>query len=104
LLDELKLKSVAISFTNDSTSNFNDIENIEFYLSADGNPEVLVASKNPVLDKQNSLNLDINSSENLANYLKANTFTYRIKGTNTAALPAKSLNVKAIWTVKASAK
>jgi hypothetical protein len=104
LLDELKLKSVAISFTNDSTSNFNDIENMEFYLAADGNPEVLIASKNLVLDNQNTLNLDINNSENLANYLKATTFTYRIKGTNSAVLPAKSLNVKAIWTVKASAK
>ena len=104
LLDELKLKSVTISFTNDSISNFNDVENIEFYIAADGNPEVLIASKNPILDNQNSLSLDINSTENLANYLKATTFTYRIKGTNSAALPAKSLNVKAVWTVKASAK
>jgi len=104
LLDELKLKSVIISFANDSISNFNDIENIEFYLSANGNPEVLIASKNPILDNQNSLSLDINNSENLANYIKSNTFTYRIKGTNSAVLGAKSLNVKAVWNIKASAK
>lgn len=104
LLDELKLKSVVISFEDDSLSNFNAIENIEFYIAADGNPEVLIASKNPILDNQNTLNLDVNNSENLANYLKATTFTYRIKGTNSAALPSKNLHIKATWNVKASAK
>lgn len=104
LLDELKLKSAVISFDQDSVSNFNDVENIQLWLSADGNPEVMIASKNPIADGLNSITLDVNSTENLANYLKATTFTYSIKGTNSNPLPAMNLKANVVWTIKASAK
>lgn len=104
LLDELKLKTATISFENDSQANFDKVENIQIWLSADGNPEVLIASKNPVEKGKNSITLDVNNSDNLANYLKATTFTYRIKGTSSAPLPAMDLKANVTWLIKASAK
>lgn len=104
LLDELKLKTATISFENDSQANFDNVENIQIWLAADGQPEVLIASKNPVEDGKNSITLDVNNSDNLANYLKATTFTYRIKGTSTGPLQKMDLKANVTWNIKASAK
>lgn len=104
LLDELKLKSASVTITNDSMAKFDNVEMIELWLSADGMPEVMIASKNPVPDGLNTIDLNVNSSENLANYIKANSFTYRIKGSNSGPLDAMSLKANVVWVVKASAK
>ncbi len=104
LLDELKLKSATITIDNDSTANFDNVEMIELWLSADGQPEVMIASKNPVADGTNTIKLDVNSTENLATYIKANAFTYKVKGTNSGPLSAMSLKASVVWTIKASAK
>jgi hypothetical protein len=102
-LDELKLKSAKISFASDSMANFDNIENIELWLSADGNPEVLIASKTPIDKGSKSIELTINNTENLANYIKASVFTYTIKGNNTTPIPVMELKVNATWKIKASA-
>ncbi|MBL7837441.1 MAG: hypothetical protein JNM67_07995 [Bacteroidetes bacterium] len=104
LLDELKLKSATVTITNDSNARFDNVEMIELWLSADGMPEVMIASKNPVPDGLNTINLNVNSSENLANYIKANSFTYRVKGTNSGPLSPMTLKANVIWEIKASAK
>jgi len=104
LLDELKLKSASITIENDSMANFNNVEMIELWLAADGQPDVLIATKNPVTDGFNTIVLDVNSTENLANYIKATSFTYKVKGTNSGPLAAMSLKASVIWTIKASAK
>lgn len=104
LLDGLTLKSASVSIENDSTANFNNIEMVELYLSSDGLPEVLIASKNPVADGLNTINLDVNSTENLANYIKANAFTYKVKGTSSGPIPAMTLKANVVWNIKASAK
>jgi hypothetical protein len=104
MLDELKLKSAEVSIEDDSLATFDDIENVELWVSTDGQPEVLLASKNPVSNGLHTVALDVNNSEDLAKYIKADKFTYRIKGTNSAALKAMHLKVHAIWKVKASAK
>lgn len=103
LLDELKLRSAKFTIEDDTLGTFDNIDKIELWLAADQNPEVLIASK-VVTKGLHSLSLDVNTNENLANYLKSATFTYRIKGTNNAPLPAKKLKVEAVWTVKASSK
>lgn len=104
LLDELKLKSANVTIENDSLANFDNVEMIELWLSSDGMPEVLIASKNPVADGLNSISLDVNSTENLANYIKANAFTYKIKGTNSGPMSAMTLKANVVWEIKASAK
>ncbi len=104
MLDELKLKSAVITISNPAGGNFDAVDNVELWISADGSPEVRLASKNPVAKGLNSVTLDVNSTDDLAGYLKAHEFTYRIKGTNNAALSAMTLDVQAIWNVKASKK
>jgi len=104
MLDDLKLKSAKVTIEDDSLAKFDNIENIQLWVSADGQPEVLLASKNPIPDGLHSVTLDVNNTENLANYIKATTFTYRIKGTNTAALSPMNLKIEAVWHVNASAK
>jgi hypothetical protein len=104
MLDELKLKSATFTITNPSGGNFDAVDNVELWISADGSPEVLLASKKPVAKGLNSVSLDVNSSEDLSNYLKAHEFTYRIKGTSNAALSPMDLNIEAIWGAKASKK
>lgn len=103
LLDELKLKTAKINIEDDTIATFDNIDRVELWLAADQNPEVLIASK-AVTKGLHSVSLDVNTNENLANYLKATTFTYRIKGTSNSAIPAMKLKVAAVWTVKASAK
>jgi hypothetical protein len=104
LLDELNLKSATIAIQNDSTANFDAVENIELHLYADNLPDVTIASKNPVSDGLNSINLDVNSTENLAAYIKSNSFSYKITGTNSAPLSPMTLKTTVIWKIKASAK
>ena len=103
LLDELKLRTAKITIEDDSLGNFDKIDKAEIWLSADQQPEVLIASKT-VGKGLHEISLDVNTNENLANYLKAATFTYRIKGTNNTALPPMHLKIDAVWIVKASSK
>lgn len=103
LLDELKVKRVSVTFAEDSAATFDNIDDVSLWISADGSPEVLMASKT-VAKGLHSVDLDINTNENLANYMKATTFTYRIKGTNNAPIQPMVLKVNAVWVAKATAK
>lgn len=103
LLDELRLKSIEIS-TLDSGSNFDPIESLEIWLEAPGKPEVLIAGKNPVPDGLTTVEMEVSNGDNLQDYLKGESFTYRIKGTNSGPVAAMNLKIKAVWGVKASAK
>ena len=104
-LDELKLKSASVAFkTPTQTDNFNGVENIEIWISADGLAPIKLASKTGVADGLTSVSLDVNTTDNLANYIKATTFTYEIKGTNSEPLPAMDLKVITTYNVKASKK
>jgi hypothetical protein len=102
-LDELMLKSAEVVIENPS-QNFDNISKLELYISADGSPEIIIASSNPVPKGANSVALTVNSTENLMNYIKATTFSYRIAGTTTGKLEPMKLTAKAIWKIKASAK
>jgi hypothetical protein len=104
MLDELKIKSAIVTIEEPSGGNFDNCQNVDLWISADGSPEILIASKNPIPKGVSTVSLDLNSTENLANYLKAKEFTYRIKGTNTGDLPAMTMKVDAIWHAKASKK
>lgn len=104
-LDELKLKSATVAFkAPQPTDNFNGVENIEIWISADGLAPIKLASKTGVADGLNSISLDVNTTDNLANYIKATTFTYEIKGSNSEPIPAMDLKVTATYNVKASKK
>ncbi len=105
LLDELKLKSATVLIDSAKAGeNFDKIDNIELLLSADGLPTITIASKNPIAKGSTTVELNVNNSDNLANYIKATTFTYSIKGTNNAPLSPMKLKVKANWNIKASVK
>ncbi len=103
-IEELKLRSVTVSYDGDSSANFDNCETFELWLSADGQPPVMLASKNPIADGLNSVSLDVNSTENLTNYIKSNTFTYTLKGVNSANLPIMNLKADVTFKVKASSK
>lgn len=103
LLDELVLKTASITIENPD-QNFDNISKLELYISADGNPETIIASLNPVPKGSNSVTLSVNSNENLVKYIQATTFTYRVVGTTTGPLDAMNLKIAAIWKIKASAK
>lgn len=106
LLDQLTLKTVSVSIdlSNNPDLNFDGISGLELYISADNQPEVLIASKASIEPGSTEVILDVNSNEDLKPYLSANTFTYRMKGTNTLPIPAMTLNVHASCNVQASAK
>lgn len=105
LLDELKLKSATILIDSAKAGeNFDKVDNIEMLLSADGLPTITLASKNPIAKGSTSIELNVNNSDNLANYLKTTTYTYSIKGTNNAPLSPMKLRIKANWNIKASVK
>ncbi len=102
-IDEIKAKSVSVRFkAPGKTDNFNSIESFEVWLFADGLQPVKIASKDAIPDGLTSVDVDVNSDVNLADYLKKPTFTYELKGTNSAPIQPMSLIVKGTFNVKAS--
>jgi len=105
LVDALKLRSAEVSIAENQTlKNFDAIDNAELYISADNQPEVLLASVNPVQKDKSTISFVVSNNTNLMSYLNGNTFTISIKGKTNGPLQVVKLNVKAIWTVTASAK
>ena len=105
MLDELKLKSAELSFTGpDSAKKFDDVESFELWLSATGLPTIKLASKNPVANGLSTVKLDVSNNDDLVQYIKATTFTYEVKGKNSAALLPVHLKINAEFEAKASAK
>lgn len=105
LIDALTLRSAEITIEEASAvKNFNSIEKAELYISTDDLPEVLLATINPVPQDVQTVSFVVSNSENLMNYLKGTTFTITAKGKTTGPIAPMDLKVKAIWTIKASAK
>lgn len=104
LLDELRLKSLVVSHHEDTVATFDNIEKLEMYISTISLNEVFIAGKNPVPDGLNSVNMDVNNTQDLTPFVKSDSFTFTLKGSNSADLPGMNLNIKAVWEVKASAK
>lgn len=75
---EVKLESMQLSITSPSGSNFDFLKSIEFYIKADGLDEVKYAYIDEVPDGKTILNLNT-VDVNLADYLKKDKFSLRVK-------------------------
>lgn len=81
LVDEVTMTRLNLVINSPQNASFDFLENIEVYLSAAGQPEVMVASKYSIPQTGlRSLELDTHN-ENLKAYLEESAFKIRVKTT-----------------------
>ncbi|MGH1335346.1 MAG: hypothetical protein ACRBFS_04400 [Aureispira sp.] len=78
MIDEVSLKELELTILTPTGANFSFLEKAEVFISADGLPEVSLASKNPIpAGAASPLTFDV-SGANLKDYIKADNFTLRV--------------------------
>lgn len=102
LVESVNLKSLIIELTSPQGADFSFLEDITFYIDADGQNEIQIAIKDPIpTDQGNTISLDV-SNENLRDYITKNAFDLRIKVTiDEAILQDHSFEVVTVFDVKA---
>lgn len=81
LIQSIKLKKIILTITSPDGRQFDFLKDIEIYLSADGEEEVLIASKYDIPETTgNALQLDPGTAE-LKNYLIKDKYKLRLKVT-----------------------
>jgi hypothetical protein len=79
LVEEVHVKSFLLEIDSPATDDLSFLNSVKFYINADAEPEMLVASKDPVpADVAKDLSLDV-EDVNLATYLRKDAFTIRTK-------------------------
>jgi hypothetical protein len=78
LIKEVKLSELTLTLTAPDTGTYNFINTIEVYINADGQSEVMIASKtNLANNSSKTIEMDV-SGANLMEYVKADKFTLRL--------------------------
>jgi hypothetical protein len=86
------LKGLSLQLAAPPNQNFDWLDNIQVYISAPGQPEVLIASQDNVPKGQALLSLNTNTSVNLKSYFVQDTITMRMQA-HINAIPASSTQV-----------
>ena len=78
LIEDVRLKTLDLTITSPSNSDFTFLKSIDIYISADGLPEIKVAFKDDVPDTVGSiLSLDV-VNDDLKEYIKKDKFKVRL--------------------------
>ncbi len=81
LIEEITLKQLTMQITSPDDGNFDFLNDIEVYISADGLGEIKVAWKNDIPDSAGSV-LELETSDaDLQEYIKKDSFQLRVKTT-----------------------
>lgn len=81
LVQSVKLKQMKLKITSPSNRNFDFLNNIELYLSADGEEEILVSWKHNIADTVGTELLLDAGTEELKSYLVKDKYKLRLKVT-----------------------
>jgi len=97
------MESGELTIVSGAERNFDYLDKIEVYISAESLPEVLVAYQNNIPKGSNKITL-ISAGQNLRQYVRKPIVTGRVKAhVNTIPKPGGSLNVNAEFNVIANA-
>lgn len=103
LVESIQLTALTLTITEPGNGNFNFLESIEVYISADGLEETKVAWKNSVpANSANELSLET-TELNLEAYIKKDQFSLRVK-TITDELLSKDYHIDIKTTLFVDAK
>lgn len=81
LIESIKLTSMTLQITDPDDGNFNFLNAINIYISAENQEETLIAWKDEIAeDSSQTLELDT-TNEDLKNYIKEDEFSLRIETT-----------------------
>lgn len=86
---KVDLKRMALTIVSPPEENFNYLDNVQLYLSANNLPEVLIAYQYNIPKGQNTLNLETVTGVNLKDYYLQDTIYLRMTA-HINALPAQS--------------
>jgi hypothetical protein len=79
LIESIKLTDMELDITAPETGDFDFLNSIKIYISAEDEEEVIIAWLDEVPEtSENVLNLET-SSEDLKNYIKSDTYTLRVE-------------------------
>ncbi len=91
-LKSVKLKTLALTITNPSGATFDPIEEIEATFSANGLPDLTVASVSSIPAGATTVNMTVNNSE-LINYINSSSFEVTLSGETSSPTPAMTIQV-----------
>jgi hypothetical protein len=92
------LKTLAIDMVTPPNGNFDFLDNIQIYISANGQPEMLVASQYNIAKGQSTLTLVTNADVNLKSYFLQDVVNLRIQAHVNALPPsATQLTIKSVF-------
>ncbi len=80
LIQEIKLTKMTLDITQPGDRDFDFLEEIHIYISADGLSEVEIAFKTTIPENVDFLELDVNEND-LKEYIKKDDFKLRVKTT-----------------------
>ncbi|MFT3703245.1 MAG: hypothetical protein QM802_12785 [Agriterribacter sp.] len=103
LIESIKLKKMNLTITSPNGRKFDFLKDIEIYLSADGEEEILVAHKYDIPDTVgNELQLDA-GTDDLKNYLTKDKYKLRLKVTTDKVINEDiNVNIGTTFTVDAN--
>ncbi len=98
MIINVDLESLSLQLAAPANQNFDFLDSVQLYISADGQPEVMVAWLYSVPKGQSTINLSTNKNVNLKNYFVKTTMTYRLQA-HINAVPASStlLNIGSVF-------
>lgn len=102
LVEKVILKKLILTITEPASQNFNFLESVYLYISADGLPEILIASKEAVSENINSLPLDV-EDKLLDEYIKKDKFKVKVNVTTDETI-AQDIEIDADMTFQVTAK
>lgn len=103
LIDEITLTSCDLVITDPSNGNFDFLKSIEIYISADGQPEILLAQRQDIQDGiGNTLSLEV-TKKDLTEYLKSDQFDMRTNAVTDQA-PTQEIHIEANSIFRVDAK
>ena len=97
------LQSLALQIQAPATQNFDFLDSVQVYISAAGQPELLVAYQYSIAKGQTTLNMNPVTDVNLKNYFVQDTIYFRLT-THVNAIPATGtqLNIASSFHVQAN--
>jgi hypothetical protein len=98
MIVSVDLKSLAIQIQSPSNQNFDFLDNVQVYLSANDQPEVQVVSDSNIPKGSTTLNLTTNTTVNLKNYYTQDTIYLRLAAhINAVPTAGEQLNISSVF-------
>jgi hypothetical protein len=92
------LKTLALQITSPASQNFDYLDSVQLYISANSQPEMLAAWAYNIPKGQSTLNFTTNTEVNLKNYFIQDTIYFRLQAhINSVPATGTELNIASVF-------